>query len=223
MDKKKTKKWIIIAFLVIILMGVITYAATGKYRYYRALCKEVLATCLLVGEEYGVTDFTFDRYTPAVHDNAHGFLVESPTFYINSTQFSNLSAEQMKQFFNDAFLKSSWVDSDFLSKTGGAVIQSCGNEYRYARERFDCKLWANDKIIYSENNTLPSSPKDNDAWDAIQAMDDAFWEAQSHSDTSQCTICGKSAKKTFQGSGYCTTHYNDAVKWAIDNAADKDE
>lgn len=34
---------------------------------------------------------------------------------------------------------------------------------------------------------------------------------------SGCTVCGKSASKTFQGSRYCTTHYNNAVKWAIDN------
>ena len=35
---------------------------------------------------------------------------------------------------------------------------------------------------------------------------------------SGCTICGKSTSHTFQGSNYCTTHYNDAVKWAIDNS-----
>lgn len=32
--------------------------------------------------------------------------------------------------------------------------------------------------------------------------------------TSKCTICGKSATHTFQGSGYCNTHYADAVAWA---------
>lgn len=36
-----------------------------------------------------------------------------------------------------------------------------------------------------------------------------------------CTICGKKATHTFQGSGYCDRHYNDAVKWAIDNVASK--
>ena len=32
-----------------------------------------------------------------------------------------------------------------------------------------------------------------------------------------CTICGKRATHKFQGSEYCTTHYNKAVKWAIDH------
>lgn len=35
--------------------------------------------------------------------------------------------------------------------------------------------------------------------------------------TSKCTICGKSASHTFQGSGYCDKHYNDAVNWAMDH------
>lgn len=33
-----------------------------------------------------------------------------------------------------------------------------------------------------------------------------------------CVICGKSASHTFQGSSYCSQHYNNAVKWAIDNS-----
>lgn len=40
--------------------------------------------------------------------------------------------------------------------------------------------------------------------------------------SSGCTICGKSASHTFQGSRYCDTHYNNAVKWAIDNVAEND-
>ncbi|MBE6754432.1 MAG: hypothetical protein E7559_08830 [Ruminococcaceae bacterium] len=36
----------------------------------------------------------------------------------------------------------------------------------------------------------------------------------------RCTICGKEATHQFQGSGYCTKHYNDAVSWAIDNVSD---
>jgi hypothetical protein len=35
--------------------------------------------------------------------------------------------------------------------------------------------------------------------------------------TRTCTICGKTATHTFQGSGYCTKHYNDAVNWAMDH------
>lgn len=38
---------------------------------------------------------------------------------------------------------------------------------------------------------------------------------------SGCTICGKAATHTFQGSGYCDRHYSDAVSWAIDNVAGK--
>ncbi|MBS5575214.1 MAG: hypothetical protein ACLR8U_13250 [Oscillospiraceae bacterium] len=41
------------------------------------------------------------------------------------------------------------------------------------------------------------------------------------SSSSRCTICGKAATHTFQGSGYCDRHYNDAVTWAIDNVAEK--
>ena len=41
------------------------------------------------------------------------------------------------------------------------------------------------------------------------------------SSSSRCTICGKAATHTFQGSGYCDRHYNDAVAWAIDNVAEK--
>ena len=35
--------------------------------------------------------------------------------------------------------------------------------------------------------------------------------------TNRCTICGKTATHAFQGSGYCDTHYKDAVSWAMDH------
>ena len=37
--------------------------------------------------------------------------------------------------------------------------------------------------------------------------------------TNKCTICRKTATHTFQGSGYCNEHYEDAVYWAFDNVA----
>ena len=39
--------------------------------------------------------------------------------------------------------------------------------------------------------------------------------------TNKCTICGKAATHTFQGSGYCTNHYKDAIAWAMDNVNSK--
>ena len=39
--------------------------------------------------------------------------------------------------------------------------------------------------------------------------------------TNKCTICGKAATNTFQGSGYCTKHYKDAIVWAMDNVNSK--
>ena len=39
--------------------------------------------------------------------------------------------------------------------------------------------------------------------------------------TTKCTICGKAATYTFQGSGYCTKHYKDAIVWAMDNVNSK--
>lgn len=39
--------------------------------------------------------------------------------------------------------------------------------------------------------------------------------------TNKCTICKKTATHTFQGSGYCDTHYKDAVSWAFDNVSGK--
>lgn len=39
----------------------------------------------------------------------------------------------------------------------------------------------------------------------------------SNTSISECVICGKNATHKFQNSSYCTKHYNDAVKWAIDN------
>lgn len=39
--------------------------------------------------------------------------------------------------------------------------------------------------------------------------------------TNKCTICGKAATYTFQGSGYCTKHYKDAIVWAMDNVNSK--
>ena len=32
---------------------------------------------------------------------------------------------------------------------------------------------------------------------------------------SECTICGKEATCTFQGSKYCSAHYTKAVAWAM--------
>lgn len=34
-----------------------------------------------------------------------------------------------------------------------------------------------------------------------------------------CTICGKTASHTFQGSKYCSTHYINAVKWAFEHVS----
>lgn len=44
------------------------------------------------------------------------------------------------------------------------------------------------------------------------ACDDSY-------DTSKCTICKKTATNTFQGSGYCTEHYKDAIVWAMNNVS----
>ena len=38
----------------------------------------------------------------------------------------------------------------------------------------------------------------------------------------KCTICKKTATHTFQGSKYCDSCYEDAVKWAFNNVAGKD-
>jgi len=46
--------------------------------------------------------------------------------------------------------------------------------------------------------------------------------SNSSSGTSKCTICGKKADTTFQGSGYCTKHYKDAVIWSAEKAWEKD-
>ncbi len=43
----------------------------------------------------------------------------------------------------------------------------------------------------------------------------------SSSRTSKCTICGKSASHTYQGSGYCNEHYKDAIVWSIKNVDKK--
>ena len=49
-------------------------------------------------------------------------------------------------------------------------------------------------------------------------------DADSHkSDRGKCTICGEKATNTFQNSEYCAEHYEKAVKWAIDDVADKDD
>ena len=39
--------------------------------------------------------------------------------------------------------------------------------------------------------------------------------------SNRCTICGKAATNTFQGSRYCTQHYKDAIIWAMDNVSRK--
>ena len=39
----------------------------------------------------------------------------------------------------------------------------------------------------------------------------------SHYGAGRCTICGKPATHTFQGSGYCDQHYTNAVNWAFDH------
>ena len=37
------------------------------------------------------------------------------------------------------------------------------------------------------------------------------------SSNGKCTICGKPATERYQGSGYCTEHYKDAIIWSMDN------
>ena len=45
--------------------------------------------------------------------------------------------------------------------------------------------------------------------------------SRSGGSTNKCTICGKAATHTFQGYGYCTKHYKDAIVWAMDNVNSK--
>lgn len=42
----------------------------------------------------------------------------------------------------------------------------------------------------------------------------------SNTEPGHCIICDKKATNTFQGSEYCKKHYDEAVKWAIDNLGD---
>lgn len=39
----------------------------------------------------------------------------------------------------------------------------------------------------------------------------------SGSSSNKCTICRKPATHTFQGSGYCDEHYQDAITWAMNH------
>lgn len=43
----------------------------------------------------------------------------------------------------------------------------------------------------------------------------AFGNSSNGGNTDTCTICGKRATHTFQGSGYCDNHYEDAINWAL--------
>ena len=43
----------------------------------------------------------------------------------------------------------------------------------------------------------------------------AFGNSSNGGNTDTCTICGKKATHTFQGSGYCDNHYEDAINWAL--------
>ena len=45
--------------------------------------------------------------------------------------------------------------------------------------------------------------------------------SRSGGSTNKCTICGQAATHTFQGPGYCTKHYKDAIIWAMDNVNSK--
>lgn len=42
-----------------------------------------------------------------------------------------------------------------------------------------------------------------------------FGNSSYRGNTDTCTICGKIATHTFQGSGYCDNHYEDAINWAL--------
>ena len=53
------------------------------------------------------------------------------------------------------------------------------------------------------------------------AMIFALVGCSSSSGTSKCTICRKTATHTYQGSGYCTEHYKDAIAWSIKNVDKK--
>lgn len=48
-------------------------------------------------------------------------------------------------------------------------------------------------------------------------LDNANTLRPSSTPTGKCCICKKTASHTFQGSNYCDSCYNDAVKWAIDH------
>lgn len=56
----------------------------------------------------------------------------------------------------------------------------------------------------------------------VDPMGEKKPSSNSSNSSSKCTICGQKATNTFQGSGYCSKHYSDAVKWAINNVAEKD-
>lgn len=55
----------------------------------------------------------------------------------------------------------------------------------------------------------------------VYISENSTGSTDSISSISKCTICGKAATHTFQGSGYCTKHYKDAIVWAMDNVNSK--
>ena len=206
----KKKKWIIaliIIILVAIIIAVITYVANGSNRYYKKESDKALAACMLVGEKYGIADFTFDHYTPRITDKKTGHTIESPTYYIECSHFDELSNEEIKSFFLD--LRREYIDASCdYNCTGGIAILSGGNEYRRYISSSGTKLFLNGDIIDSKEYERHLNLNDNAGGSSVGG---------------KCTICGKKATRSFQGSSYCSKHYNGAVDWAIDNVAGKED
>ena len=221
------KKLVIIGCVVlaVVIGSVIGYNAWREAKeraYVRGMCEKIYYAVIDGSAELGISDIEVTRVGRTV-DNK-GETVGWYTVCVNSEMFGELTDEEKLKYF-------SWLDyeadrsiSRYIScrddKLGGLRITSDGHEYFYHSDIGTYTLYKDNELAYEnqwgnldwyreEGNTfLENFMKGN-----VQAQEP----------TGKCAICGKTATNVFQGTNYCREDYANAVIWAFENVANKDD
>jgi hypothetical protein len=221
------KKLVIIGCIVlaIVIGAVIGYNAWREAKdraYVRDMCEKIYHAVIDGSAELGISDIEVTRVGRTV-DN-RGEAVGWYTVCVNSEMFGKLTDEEKLKYF-------SWLDyeadrsiSHYIScrddKLGGLRITADGHEYFYHSDIGTYTLYKDNELAY-ENQ-----------WgnlDWFREEGNTFLEdfmngnVQPLEPSGNCYICGKSATNVFQGTNYCHEDYANAVMWAFEKVADKQD
>ena len=221
------KKLIIVGCLILVIAigSLIGYKAWNKAKdraYVRDMCEKIYHAVIDGSAELGISDIEVTKVERTV-DN-RGEAVGWYTVCVNSEMFGDLTDEGKLKYF-------SWLDyeadrsiSRYIScrddKLGGLRITADGHEYFYHSDVGTYTLYKDNELAYENQwGNLDWFREEGNTF----LEDFMSGNVQPLEPSGNCYICGKSATNVFQGTNYCYEDYANAVMWAFENVADKQD